>query len=114
MDLFKDCMNETIDLDDLDVYPKEWKEINAHELFSKCMAEAGTSLFYMGYLHKNFGEGPQKKRVEILCEELTSIWHYIRKFKLDAEKSTLVNEEEYRLSLMKWLYRFQDEVENQC
>ena len=114
MDLFKDFMNDTIDLDDLDVYLKEWKEMNVHLLFSKCMAEAGTSLFYMDFLHKNIGEGSQKKRVEILCEELTSIWYYVRQFEPDTEKSTLVNEKEYRLALMKWLYKFEDEVENQC
>ena len=112
MDLFKDFMRETIDLDNLDVYPQEWKDISVHDLFLKCMAESGTSLFYMKFLHKDFDS--QQGRVDVLCEELAKIWHFTRQFDRDAKKCTLVNEDEYRLALMKWLYRFQDETENQC
>lgn len=106
MNLFKDYLGNSIDLDDINAYPEEWKEINVHELFCKCMDTAGTSLFYMKYLHPDFDEGTQWFRVGKLCKELAAIFHYARRFK--------ANDDEYRLELMKWLYRFEDEVENQC
>ena len=114
MDLFKDCENKTVNLDDMEVYSEEWKEMNVHDLFSKCMRAAGNSLFYMEFLHPDFGGGSQQKRVESLCEELSSIWNFTRQFEPNAYKCTLINEDEYRMALMKWLYRFEDEVENQC
>ena len=105
---------ETVDLDDLSIYPQEWHVMNVHDLFSKCMSEAGDSLFYMTYLHKGWGDGGQFDRVDKLCEELAIIWNVVRKFIPNAYRCTLANEDEYRLALMSWLYRFQDEVENQC
>ena len=105
---------ETVDLDDLSIYPQELKDMNIHALFSKCMAEAGTSIFYIKHLHKGWGDGCQFDRVDKLCEELVFIWHLIRKFVPNAYKCTLANEDEYRLALMSWLYRFEDETENQC
>lgn len=109
-----DGYSETVDLDDLSIYPQEIKEMNVHDLFSRCMSKAGESLFYMKHLHKEFGSTGQESRVEKLCEELAFIWHKIRKFAPNAYKCTLANEEEYRMALMSWLYRFEDEVENQC
>ena len=108
MDLFKDCLNNTINLDDVSIYPEEWKEMNIHDFFSKCMDKAGHSLFYMDFLHPSFGEGSQKQRVEVLCQELSDMWHFSRNY---TSTDDIAN---YRLSLMKWLYRFEDEVENQC
>ena len=107
---------EIVDLDDLNIYPQEWREMNVHDLFSKCMAEAGTSIFYMKFLHKcwRVNDGGQFDRVEKLCEELSNIWNHIRKFVPNAYKCTLANEDEYRLTLMSWLWRFEDETENQC
>jgi len=103
-----------VDLDDLSIYLQEWKDMNIYDLFSKCMAEAGTSIFYMKYLHKGWGDCGQFDRVSKLCEELSEIWNYVRKFQNDTSKCTLLNEDEYRLALMSWLYRFEDETENQC
>ena len=105
MDLFKDYEGNTVDLDNMDIYFKEWKEINIHELFSKCMNSAGYSLFYMKYLHPGVYD-EQSFRVGKLCEELVAINKYARQFG--------ANDDDYRLELMKWLYRFEDEVENQC
>ena len=105
---------ETVDLDDLSIYSQELKDMNVHDLFSKCMAEAGTSIFYMKHLHKGWGDGGQFDRVSNMCEELVHIWEDVRKFEPNAYKCTLLNEDEYRLELMGWLYRFEDEVENQC
>ena len=107
---------EIVDLDNLNIYPHEWKDMNVHDLFSKCMEEAGTSLFYTKYLHPVWDDAPggQYDRVVVLCEELSQIWNHVRKFVPDAFRCTLANEDEYRLALMSWLWRFQDETENQC
>jgi len=114
MDEFKDCLGNIIDLDDTDNYPEEWRNMNIHKLFSKCMKQAGSSLFYMDFLHSDSDWGLQKHRVKILCKELVKIWKEVRQYDCDTKTHILFNEEEYRLALMKWLYRFEDEVENQC
>ncbi len=112
MDLFKDCLEGIVDLDDLTVYPEEWREMPVHDLFYKCMREAGRSLYYMDYLHRGIEFGTQHERVDVLCKECADIWHSVRYPNVEPDKE--INEEEYRLSLMKWLYKFEDEVENQC
>lgn len=103
----------TVDLDDISLYPLEWQEMGVHDLFNKCTRTAGNSLFYMDFLRGGDWE-PQRKRVVVLCRELSNIWHYVRKFQPNAYKCTLLNEDRYRLALMSWLYRFEDETENQC
>ena len=104
-----------VDLDDVNIYPQEWLEMGICDLFSKCMQEAGVSLYYMDFLHVNgISWSPQRERVIVLCKELSDIWNYVRKFQPDAYKCTMLNEDEYRLALMSWLWRFQDETENQC
>jgi hypothetical protein len=114
MKLFKNFMGETVNLDDMSLYPEIWGKMNIHDLFSKCMREAGRSLFYMDFLHKDVSWDFQRERVNVLCEELSNIWNYVRKFERDRNKTTLFNEDEYRAALMEWLYRFKDETENQC
>lgn len=114
MDAFKDFLGQTVDLDDINIYPEEFKEIGVHDLFSECMDEAGNSLFYMTYLHPCFLEGTQVGRVKILCLELADIWNNEREFEPNAYKCTMTNEDEYRWLLLKWWYRFTDETENQC
>jgi len=114
MELFKDCLGNTVNLDDLSIYSDEWKEMDICSFFLKCMKEAGSSLFYMNFLHPDEDWSFQKKKVEVLCEELSNIWNYNRKIEYNSKKHTVTNENEYKLCLMKWLYRFEDEVENQC
>ena len=113
MDNFITFEEETVDLDERSIYPKEYLEMNVHDLFTKCEFAAGEALFYMSFLHKEFREGNQLVRVMALCEELASIWKG-RKFDPNATKCTLLNEDEYRMSLLKWFYRFEDETENLC
>jgi len=105
---------ETVDLDDINIYSQEWQKMDIYKLFLKCMSEAGDSLFYMDFLHANIDYSSQRKRVAILCRELSNIWHFTRQFSSDTYKYTLLNEPECRMALMSWLYRFQDETENQC
>ncbi len=108
MDLFNDFMGNTVDLDDVGIYSDEWKCMHVHDFFSKCMRDAGRSLFYMGFLHPSDGEGSQKQRVDVLCRELSGIWHNARVLPVIEEL------DQYNLELFKWLYKFEDEVENQC
>ena len=103
MDLFKEYDGKTIDLDDLSIYPEEWKNMNVHDLFLKCMRTAGFSLFYMDYFHASTDWEKQRNRVNKLCEELIYIQKYLK-----------YNDEKYQIALLKWLYCFEDEVENQC
>jgi hypothetical protein len=113
--MFRDFLGNNVDLDDFNTYPNEWKTMPICLLFSKCMELAGKSLFYMYYLHKDaYKESSQIKRVEDLCKELSFIWNYCREFKLTKEKYEILNEGQYRLLLMQWRYRFEDETENQC
>ena len=117
MNIYKstDGYAEIVDLDDINIYPQEWQEMGVYDLFSKCMSSAGESLFYMDFLHQGYGGWePQRERVVTLCKELSEIWNYVRKFLPDAYECTLLNEDEYRLALMSWLWRFEDETENQC
>ena len=91
-----------VDLDNLETYPSEWKELDSYDLWLKSWAEAGKSLFYMQFLYTE-DWGDQEFRVNKLCEELVYIREGVIK---DSPKN--------RLKMMKWLYKFQDEVENQC
>lgn len=114
MEEFKDFTGQTVDLDDINIYPELLKNIHVNDLFSECMDVAGSSLFYMTYLHPDFGGDSQEERVKVLCSELADIWNYRREFEPNAYKCTMINEDEYRWLLLKWWYRFTDETENQC
>jgi len=116
MNMFKDCDGDMMDLDDMNTYPDEWKDMPVHDLFSKCWEAAGKSLFYMDYLYSDstIGWGGQIERVDVLCKELSSIWNGVRQMNPDTGRHDPINEEDYRKDLMSWLYRFEDEVENQC
>ncbi|KKM60842.1 hypothetical protein LCGC14_1537790 [marine sediment metagenome] len=96
---------EEIDLDNLDIYPDKWKEMNIFDLFLEAWKDAGMSLFYMKYLWPDMMWQDQSHRVAVLCDELIKIH---REGKIDGDTP------ENRLKLMKWMYRFVDEVENQC
>ncbi len=107
--------NMVVDLADSAIYAPELLNMNVNDLFSKCMAEAGQSLFYMDFLHVFHDMwDTQRVRVAELCEELSDIWNNRREFDSEAKKCTMTNEDEYRKLLLSWLFRFQDETENQC
>ena len=108
MKIFKNSENETVNLECLDIYPDYWKKMGSAEFFSLCMKEAGSSLFYMDYLYPDIDWSDQRYRVEELCKELCFMRDYFN------QHSKEVHPTDYHVSLMGWLYRFQDEVENQC
>lgn len=97
-----DGYGETVDLDDLSIYPQEWKDMPIHDLFYKTWGKAGRSLFYMGFFWPNEMRESQWQRVADLCKELVG-WNGKKRY-----------EEDDRLVLMSWLWRFEDETENQC
>jgi len=94
---------EETNLDDLEIYPNEWKELDSNSLWQLAEKEAGRSLFYMRFIWPDSDWGDQEFRVNKLCEELVEI-----------RTGVIKDSPENRLKVMKWLYRFQDEVENQC
>ncbi len=100
---YKNCDGETIDLDNLDNYPDKWKDITSGDLWRMGWAEAGKSLYYMDYIHPDVDWGKQRERINKLCIELNVISEWV-----------LGDSPENRLRMMNWLYRFDDEVENQC
>ena len=101
---YKNCDGETIDLGNLNVYSDEWKNKTSIKLWEIGWSKAGKSLYYMQYIHPNDDWGEQKERINKLCIELNVIAEWV-KFEDSPEN---------RLRIMNWLYRFEDEVENQC
>lgn len=92
-----------VDLDDLSIYPKTWLDLNIRGLWQKAEQRAGESLFYMGFLRTlKSGWGDQEKRVHEFCKELASMF-----------PQSFDNSDENKLKLLKWLFKFADEVENQ-
>lgn len=107
MDTFETTMEGTVDLDDLATYPEEWLLMSVYTLWRKAWLRAGESLFYMQFLHPAVFNGAnqynQVLQVGKLCDELAKLW----RDKVIEETSA------NRLKLMKWIYRFIDETENQ-
>ena len=100
--MFKNYEGDSVDLSDSSLYPKEWLEIPIQDLFYKAWGEAGRALFYMKYFWPDEKDGSQWHKVDILSRELVG-WNGRQRY-----------EEKDRLKLMSWLYRFEDETENQC
>ena len=107
MDMYKTtspcCNFEKVDLDDLDTYPEYWLKMSAKELRERCEKDMGWSLFYMMYWSPSMKHSSQFDRVDKMCKEYA-----------EGRMVYYNNTQKNRLWLMKLLYRFEDEVENQC
>ena len=108
MDMFKlsgpaSVDGAEVDLDDLDTYPKKWLEMKFSDLHFEIWSEMGTSLFYMQFFHPDVDWGSQEERVHKFCREYVA-----------GRKEHFSDLYEDRLWCYKILYRFLDEVENQC
>jgi len=103
MDYFESMFAGAVDLDDLSMYPEDWKMIETYALWQKAWKKAGESLFYMQFLYPEMGTSKQAYKVYRMCQELVDL----RELALEATPAA-------HLKVMKWLYRFEDEVENQC
>lgn len=103
MDLFEDQFAGMVDLDDWATYPDDWKMLEPYALWRKAWTKAGESLFYMQFLHPEQGTSKQAYRVYRMCKELVDM-------RLEA---LLEATHASHLKVMKWLYRFENETENQ-
>jgi len=95
--------NADVDLDDIKIYPKEWHDMKISELHLMIWKELGASLYYMQYFNPKVDFGSQTERVHNFC-----FWY------AQERKDHYLDTKENRLWCYKFLYRFQDEVENQC
>jgi len=102
MDKYKTTFGTVLDLDDTNIYPEGQEEKTSYELWLEARELAGSSLFYMQYLHPEINWEPQRTRVDYLCKELAFI-----------RVSMIKDSPENRLKMMKWMLKFEDEVENQ-
>lgn len=100
--MFVTTIDGTVDLDNKATYPMEWLHMSTHTLWRKSRLRAGNSLFYLQFLRSNLQSLPLM-RVWKLCNDLAKLW---------ADK-VIEDTPANRLKLMKWIYRFEDEVENQ-
>ena len=104
MDIFKHSFADgEVDLDDLNTYREEWLEMSISELHKEIWSVLGQSIFYMQFFHPDTEWGDQEKRVHEFCRQYVS-----------EIKNRYVDTKENRLWCLKFLYRFADEVENQC
>ena len=92
-----------IDLDDMSNYSDKRKEMSMFQLWNEAWAISGRAIFYIKYIHSDTDYGDQWFRVDTLCKELMELWELDRENSLDN-----------RLKMLKWIYRFEDEVENLC
>jgi len=92
-----------VDLDDLKIYPVKLIHMSTFDLHTYCWEVMGKSLFYTQYFHPDIDFGPQNDRVDLMCKKYAAEW-----------RSHLDNIPENRLWFLKLIYKFEDEVENQC
>ena len=106
VDMYKctDLYGEEVDLDDLTIYPERLLKLNTRELFEYCWTIMGKSLVYMQFFYPDiFKDDPQTIRVRNYCQRFA--W---------MRKKYMEDTPENRLLWLKLIYRFDDEVENQC
>jgi hypothetical protein len=103
MDYFESMFDGAVDLDDLRTYPDDWTMLTSHALWRKAWKRAGESLFYMQFIYPEIGASKQVYRVYRMCQQL-----------VDMRELALEGTPKGHIAVMKWLYRFEDEVENQC
>lgn len=116
MKLFKSSYDgRELDLDNLSVYPDKWKNMDLWDFFIECNKEAAWSLYYMDYWYgEEYSDtwASQRIKVKSLIDELMKI-----KYSIDLDRISHKSDEleiKYKLPLMQWRLRFEDEVENQC
>lgn len=104
MDLFNSMMGE-VDLDDPSVYRSpEWEDHKTvAQLRSWAWSLLGESLVYMDFLHADMDWEPQKTRVKEFCKRFAeNFWTFTE------------DSEDGRRWWRKFIWKFRDEVENQC
>jgi len=107
MDLFHSCIGGEIDLDDPSVYRAPfWDDLKTvMDMRSFAWSMIGRSFVYMDYIETWEGHSwePQRSRVVEFAKTLTSEFH-----------NRAQNTEENLTWWRKFIFKFEDEVENQC
>jgi hypothetical protein len=104
MEKFKGTFGNIVDLDNPDTYQYEvWADFTVEQLYQECVREMGFALLYTQYWFPGTDWGTQTKRIHGFC-----VW-FAREARKKREE-TLLN----RIWFKKFLYRFQDEIENLC
>lgn len=105
MDLFEMSFGQQVDLDDPETYRgTEWENRKTTtELHQWAWSEMGKALYYMNYFHPEMKRDDQAKRVHGFCFWYANEWN-----------KRLDDTEENRTWFRKFIFRFLDEVENQC
>ena len=93
----------TVDLDDKGIYSPRRLTMKSYDLWLEAWALAGKSLFYMQFLYPEVDWAGQGMRVNELCRELAAM-----------RVGLIKDSQAGRSKILAWLYRFEDEVENQC
>lgn len=116
MKLFKSSYDGMeFDLEDCSIYPDKWKNMDLWDFFIECNKAAAWSLYYMDYWHgEEYSDiwASQRIKVKSLIDELIKM-----KYSIDIDRVCSKLDEldiKYKLLLMQWRFRFEDEVENQC
>ena len=113
------CDESPVDLNDRSNYDftdgSSWNTMPFYDLHRLVWKELGESLYYMQYfwpeIHRQYwdksddsdSKNCQYARVDKMCQ-----WFADNRVRLHPDN------DENRLELMKFLYKFQEEVENQC
>jgi len=104
-DLFKCYNGDRVDLDDPDTYKsEEWVDADTTlKLHARAWSELGKSLYYMQYFHPDMVEDEQAARIHGFC-----FWY------AQEHRNHFEDTAENRMWFRKFIYKFKDEVENQC
>lgn len=105
VDEFRTSWGDVVDLDDPNTYrAAHWRlYVSTHQLRGFLWGEMGKSLIYMDYMHDPEIWEAQRKRVVGMIQDFVGYFW-------EAWEDTSEN----RLWWKKKVYRFLDEVENQC
>ena len=106
MDLFYSSQGE-LDLDDPTIYRGAyWDELKTvNDMRAYAWSEIGKSFVYMDFFSGDMSDCYKQQRVRVckLAQELADNFH-------TAQDDTVANREWWK----KFIFRFNDEVENQC
>lgn len=104
-DLFKCYDGSLVDLDDPKTYKRpDWKKHKTTlDLHKWAWSELGMSLYYMRYFHPDVEKSAQAARIHGYCFWYANEW-----------QNHMDDTEENRMWFRKFLFKFMDEVENQC
>lgn len=102
-DMFKVFNGEEVDLDDLSTYHDRRFFRSIMGLYEWAWEELGKSLFYMQFFHPEIDWDAQEEKVHEYCRVFAS-----------ECREHFHDTEENKMWFRKLIFKFLDEVENQC